>query len=424
VDGLDPVGLAIGVLIGAIVAWAITRSVGGSAREASARRIAELERDLAVSQQQLTAHAAASEAAEGRLREAFQSLAADALRQNSDQFITRAAETLDGIRKQGAGDLDLRRQAIDGVVSPIREHLERVAARVEELDRARVETFGALQQHIETVNRGQLEVANQTRGLVQALRAPQTRGRWGELNLKRVVELAGMTEHVDFVQQASVTTEDGRIRPDLVVQLPGSRDIVVDAKTPLDAYLRAVEAADADARAAALKQHAQQLRTHVSQLAGKAYWEQFDAAPDFVIMFVPGEAFLSSACLEDPTLLEEALDKKVILASPTLLVALLRTIALGWRQEKLAEHAARISETAMELLDRLATMATHFANIGGRLDGAVKAYNDTVSSLESRVLVTARRIRELGVGGKREIGEMERVEGSVRAISAPELTEG
>lgn len=421
---LDPASLAVGFLIGAIVAWTIVRFTGSAAREAAAKKTSELERDLAVSRQQLTAHSSATEAAESRFRETFQSLAADALRQNSDQFIARAAETFDGIRKQSAGDLDLRRQAIDGVVSPIREHLEKVAARVEELDRVRVEAFGALQQHIETVNRGQLEVANQTRGLVQALRAPQARGRWGELNLQRVVELAGMTEHVDFIQQASVATDEGRVRPDLLVRLPGSRDIIVDAKTPLEAYLRAVEAVDPDARGAALKQHAQQLRTHVTQLAGKAYWDQFDTAPDFVIMFVPGEAFLSAACLEDPTLLEEALDKKVILASPTLLVALLRTIALGWRQEKLAEHAERISQEATELLDRLMTMAQHFSDVGGKLDGAVRAYNSAVSSIESRVLVTARRIRELGVGGKREIAEIEPVESSVRSISAPEMTGG
>lgn len=384
---LDPLSLAVGAALAAVVTWALLRG-----------------------------RQAAAETAERQARDAFAALAADALRQNSDQFIARASETLDGIRRQAASDLDLRQQSIAGVVTPIREHLERVTVRVEELDRIRQESYGAIRQQLEAVALGQQDVATQARSLVQALRAPQARGRWGELQLERVVELAGMAEHVDFTQQVSVDTVEGRLRPDLVVHLPGDRTIVVDAKTPLDAYLRAVEATDGDHRAAALRQHGQQLRTHVGQLSSKTYWDQFGAAPDFVVMFVPGEAFLSAACLEDPQLLEDALHKRVILASPTMLVALLRTVALGWRHEKLAEHAEHIGGLAQELVERLATVAEHLGSAGDKLEGAVKAYNQAVGSLESRVLVTARKVRELGVGGKKEVPTVEPVVVTPRAL--------
>ncbi len=412
-----------GSLLGGVVTWVVAAGRHAGARAADRVRLVSLEKDLELARHQASAHAEAFERAESRFREAFQSLAGDALRANADQFITRAGEAMEAIRRQSLGEIDQRRESIAHLVAPIREHLEKVTTRVDELDRIRQEADGALRQHLTAMQTGQREVAEQTRHLVQALRAPQTRGRWGELQLQRVVELAGMAEHVDFEQQATFDSDAGKLRPDLVVRLPGGRTIVVDAKTPLDAYLRAVEAVEVSSRELALRQHGQQLRTHVTQLAGKGYWDQFTDTPDFVVMFVPGEAFLSAACLEDPRLLEDALEKKVILASPTMLVALLRTVALGWRQEKLAEHAERISEDARELLDRLAVMAEHFDGMGDKLRGAVKAYDQTVATLESRVLVTGRRIREHGVSGKKELPELTPIGQEPRRLSAAELTE-
>lgn len=408
-------------VLGAALAGVFAQFRSASAGRALEDRLRKAETDLAVERQKRASDSTAFERAESRLREAFSALAADALKANADHLISRATETLDAVRKQAAGDLDLRQQAIGGLVAPINEHLAKVSARVEELDRLRQEAYGALRQNIDDVRIGQRDVADQTRHLVQALRAPQVRGRWGEMQLHRVVELAGMAEHVDFSQQESVATEDGALRPDLIVRLPGDRTIVVDAKTPLDAYLRAVEATDEEARALALKQHGQQLRTHIGQLSAKAYWEQLGDAPDFVVMFVPGEAFLSAACLEDPGLLEAALDKRVILASPTLLVALLRTISMGWRQEKLAEHAQRISDEARELHDRIAVMAEHFVTMGSRLGKAVESYNAGIGSLESRVLVSARRISEYGVSVTKEIADTVPIEVAIRPISAAEL---
>lgn len=408
-------------LAGAGLAWAIVAARAASTRRDFDARLRTAETALAVERQRLASREAAFSEAEGRFREAFASLAADALRANADHFAARSAEALEAARRQAVQDLELRQQAIGGLVAPINEHLHKVTQRVEELDRLRQEAYGALRQNLDDVRLGQQTVADQARQLVQALRAPQVRGRWGEMQLHRVVELAGLAEHVDFTQQVSVAAEGGALRPDLVVRLPGGRSIIVDAKTPLDAYLRAVEATDEDARAAALRQHGQQLRTHIGQLSAKAYWDQFPDAPDFVVMFVPGEAFLSAACLEDPALLEAALDKRVILASPTLLVALLRTIAAGWRQEKLAEHALRISEDARELHDRIAVMAEHFVNMGSRLGKAVESYNAGIGSLESRVLVTARRLTEFGLTVTREIAEAAPVDVAVRPVSAPEL---
>lgn len=423
------IGLLVFVaLLAFAVGWLVAGSV--AARRAAAEHAAlreqltaartrlELERESRGEQQRALAQA------EETLKDAFARLAADALHRNNQSFIETAQERFGELRRGAAGDLDARQVAVAQLVAPVKESLELLNGRLHELERVRAEAYGALVAQVGQMATSQQSLQQEAANLVKALRTPQVRGRWGEMTLKRVVEMAGMLEHVEFVEQESLRTESGVQRPDLLVQLPGDKTIVVDAKTSLSAYLDATEAQDDAQREELLRQHAQQVRTHIQQLSAKAYWDQFPNAPDFVVMFLPGESFFSAACQKDPGLVEYAVERQVIPASPTTLITLLRAIAFGWRQERIAENAQEISELGRTLYERIGTLGGHFAKVGERLDSAVRSFNDAVGSLETRVLPSARRFRDLGAATAGEIDVLEPVERSARLVQAPELGEG
>jgi DNA recombination protein RmuC len=352
------------------------------------------------------------EEAELKLADAFKSLAADALRINTEDFLKRADEKLKADREVAQQAFDARQKAIDELVRPAKDSLEKLDAELRRIEADRRGSQGELKVQLENLG-------SQTGRLVDALRRPAVRGRWGEHQLRNVVETAGMLEHCDFLDQETIVGDDARYRPDMIVQLPGGKNVVVDSKAPLQAYLDSLELADGPARSAKLGEHARQIRQHVEQLASKAYWNALATTPEMVVMFLPGEMFFSAALQQDATLIEDAAKRKVVLASPTTLIALLKAIAYGWRQEQLAENAERISELGQDLHERLATMATHFIKLGGALRNSVDAFNSTVASLETRVMPSARRFRELGIGGKKDVEETAPIDVRPRELTTP-----
>ena len=358
------------------------------------------------------------------LKQAFTALSADALAHNTEQFVAlaegRLKEATAALSAKADGDTAARAAAIGRLLDPMASALQRVEGQLRTVERERESAYAGLREQVSAMATSSDQLRGETRQLVNALRAPQVRGRWGELQLERVVQLAGMVEHCDFSTQVTAAGDDGAIRPDMVVHLAGGKSIVVDAKVPFAAYLEAVESRDPDTHADRLAAHARQLRAHVDTLSGKAYWAAFEPSPEFVVLFVPGDPFLEAALQAEPTLLEYAFGRNVVIATPTTLIALLRTVAYGWRQEALARNAAAVHQLGKELHARLATMGTHVAKLGRSLDGAVESYNKTVSSLEARVLVTARRLTELKVADD-ELEAPAQVDRSPRRVSAPEL---
>jgi DNA recombination protein RmuC len=341
-----------------------------------------------------------------KLGDAFKALSSEALRSNNQSFLELAKITLEKYQTEAKGDLEQRQKAVEQLVTPIKQSLEKVDTQIQELEKSRRQAYGSLTEQVKSLVYTQEKLQSETGNLVKALRAPTVRGTWGEIQLKRVVEIAGMLEHCDFYQQQTVTTEDGRLRPDMLVRLPGGKNIVVDAKTPLQSYLDALESATDELRLSKLKSHAQQIRTHVSKLSAKSYWEQFQPTPEFVVLFLPGETFFSAALELDPALIEEGAKQQVILASPTTLIALLRAVYYGWRQEQVSENTRKISDLGQELHERIATMVEHLTKLGGSLGKAVEAFNSAVASFEGRVLPSVRKFEVLGAGSKKDIEEL------------------
>jgi DNA recombination protein RmuC len=358
-----------------------------------------------------------------RLVGTFAELSAEALQKNNEQFLALAETKLSQAQTAAQGELSQRQQAIAQLLGPLSETLARYEQGLQQIEVERKGAYAGLSEKVAQLTVGNDQLQKETRNLVTALRSPQTRGRWGEIQLRRVVEMAGMLEHCDFDEQVTTTTEEGRLRPDMIVHMPGDREMVVDAKVPLDAFLKLIDADDDAERTILQASHARQLRTHVDQLAKKEYWKQFDHSPEQVVAFIPGDQLLSAAYESDPTLQEHAMANGVFLTTPTMLIALLRSVAFGWRQETLAENAREVQKLGAEMYDRLRTMSTHLQRLQRSLTASVSAYNDAVGSLESRVLVSARRFPELGVmgAGTDDITELAPIAAAPRHLQAMEL---
>jgi DNA recombination protein RmuC len=439
-EGMDLLLLALGIGVGAVIGalavrarWAETLAERDAARADLAAARAErdesraegsvVEDHLRESERELVRlHAELEHAKTGqqKLAAEFERLSAEALRRNNEQFLQLARERLTNSEQRSVAELEQRRQAVEALVKPLTEQLGKVEAQLSAVERTRAEAYAELREQVKSMSHTSEQLRVETSQLVAALRAPQVRGRWGELQLRRVVEAAGMVEHCDFDEQASVRTDDGLLRPDLVVRMAGGKNVVVDAKVPFAGWLEAMEARDDQQRSARLKAHVRHVREHIDELAGKKYWEHLDPAPEFVVMFVPAEVFLNSAMDEDPALLEYAFERNVVLATPQTLVALLRTVAYTWRQEALARNAQDVLRLGRDLHGRLSTLGNHVNRLGNALTSAVKHFNSTVSSLESRVLVTARRFADLKVSDD-ELEAPAQVEVVARQVQAPEL---
>ena len=415
--------LVVGLTIGVGLAFVLFRLQQGELRmrlgkaEAESSELLRENRRLEKKEAVVETERKAAEEKLGLLDEAaksladtFKALSAEALKSNNQSFLDLAKTSFEKIQEGSKGDLEQRKQAIDQLVKPVKESLEKVDGNIRTIEKDREGAYKELRQEIKDLHQTQVNLRSETAKLVQALRTPNVRGQWGEVQLERAVEFAGMVEYCDFVQQESTTTEEGRLRPDLIVRLPNERRIIVDAKTPLSAYLDALTLEDEESRRARIQDHARHVREHIRTLGSKAYWRQFDETPEFVVLFLPGEAFFSAALEGDAELIEFGANEKVILATPTTLIALLKAVAYGWQQEKMAKHANRVSELGKELYDRLATLASHFSKLGGHLNRSVEAYNSAVRSTESRVLVTARKFKELGSGSDRDVEVLEPIE--------------
>ncbi len=407
--------LTLGVVIGALVGWL-------AARPEQARLQSELAKERAVHAERLKAYTDA----DVKLRETFQALSAEALQTNNAAFLDLAETRLRDARTEATSDIEARKKAIENLLAPMAKTLDQVDREIKDAERRRVESGAQLMQKIASLDVAGQSLRDETRRLTDALKRPGVRGRWGELQLKRVVELAGMIEYCDFTEQQTIQgDDDGRIRPDVIVRLPGGKRIVIDAKAPLDAYLRALEAPDEAARVNLLGEHARQVRSHIAQLSAKSYFDKVASTPEFVVMFLPGEMFFSAALEQDPSLIECGVEKRVIPASPTTLIALLRAVAYGWQQEAMEENARKISDLGKNLYEAVRTLGDRFQTLGSRLKSSLEAYNEAVGSLEGNVLVKARKFKDLqAANGGEEIKALEPIDRVPRMLQAPELTDG
>lgn len=386
-------------------------------------RTVEMETRLEAERQSHATKLRLLEDARTELSDAFQALSAEALRHNNQSFLELANVALSKFQETARGDLDLRQQAIDALVAPMRDSLEKVDGKINALEQARIGAYESLTAQVRSLVETQHQLRGETANLVNALRQPNTRGRWGEIQLRRVVELAGMLNYCDFTEQTSVSTEDGRLRPDMLVRLPAGKTVVVDSKAPIDAYFESVRTTEELVRLGHLKRHAGHIRGHVDSLSRKAYWEQFDQAPEFVVLFLPGENFFSAALEQDPSLIEHGVERKIIIATPTTLIALLRAVFYGWRQEALSKNALEISTLGRELYKRVGTLAEHLGKLGASLDGATRSFNSAVGSIESRVLVTARKLQELDASEiEAAVPFIEPLDHSARRLEAEEFS--
>jgi DNA recombination protein RmuC len=459
-DSLIPVVMVFtGIVVGAVVVWLLLRAQSQRSYEKgqadSATQVAALQERLAARDQEVQRvqqsfdkevaqrehlredngslkaqlegeRRAAQERSESfkqaadELSEKFKALSRDALKDNNQSFLDLARATLEKFQTGAKGDLELRQRAIDQLVKPLKESLERVDGKIGEMEKTRAGAYSELREQVRALTTSQLQLQAETGNLVKALRTPHIRGRWGEIQLRRVVELAGMLQYCDFTEQETVSTEDARIRPDVIVRLPGGRTIVVDAKVPFDAFYESISTTDDTVRLEKLKDHARLVRAHIGQLSKKSYWETVQPTPEFVLLFLPGENFYSAALEHDPKLIEDGVNQGVIIATPTTLIALLKAVSYGWRQEQMAANAQEVSKLGKDLYDRLRKFTEYFSDIGKNLDRALESYNRGVGSLEARVLVTARKFKERGAIGGEEIEILEPIDKSTRVLSLDE----
>lgn len=405
--------VALAVVIAGIAGWGITYLV-------LRRRVRELERENARLQGDIEVRMGLlqeTETLKQQFSEQFAHISSQVLERNSRQFLQLAEQNLKQYQEGAKQELSKREQAVENLVKPIRDQLEKTDQQLRQIEKERQEAYGSLAQHLRAMAETQSNLQAETANLVQALRRPEIRGQWGELTLRRVVELAGMVEHCDFDEQQTATGTDGTSRPDLIVRMPEAREIVVDAKTPLDAYISATQAADPDERDRHMQRFARHVRDKVRELSAKAYWSQFDRSPEFVVLFIPGEQFLGAALDINPELQEEALRQKVILATPNNLVALLKTIAFGWRQQAVAENAERIRQEGRTLYERLVTFTEHLGKVGKNLRTSVDNYNRAIGSLEHQLLPSARRFTEMGIQPRKELDELTPIDTTTRQVT-------
>jgi DNA recombination protein RmuC len=384
----------------------------------SEKTTATVTAQLASSQENLAQQRALLDQARQQLRDAFASLSAEALAKNNHAFLQLARETFATVSAEATGSLDQRKAQIEALLTPMRELLNQYQSRLGDIEKSRVESYSMLREQLGVLSETQRTLNVQTGNLVTALRRPSTRGQWGEISLRKLVELAGMSGKCDFSEQTSVDGEEGKLRPDMVVHLPGGREIVIDCKAPLDAFLDAAAVEDEDLRRVHLARHSQQVRTRARELGMKNYWLQFKRSPEYVVMFLPGEAFLYAAVEQDGTLIEDCMKNRVIVATPTTLIALLKAIEFGWRQEAITENAEQIRVLGKELYDRIAVLAAHFQKVGQNLASTIDSYNSAVASMETRVLVTARKISEMGAKSEKELPDVAPVDSRPRELSA------
>ncbi len=413
---LFAIALAVGVVVGAALNAILTQTE----RRRLEREVERLDTELNLRMDMSEERENAMKLATAELSSKFGNLATESLKHNSEQFLKLAQQNLGTFQAQAKSELSERSKAVEALVKPIKEALTKTEAQIASMEKARSEAYGNIYAQLGTMQQSQKALKDETRNLVNALRRPEVRGQWGEMTLKRLVELAGMVEQCDFYEQEHVSGEDGAIRPDMIIRMPDDRELVVDVKTPLDAYLSAVEASTDKEREDALARHARKVSERIRELSSKAYWSQFPRSPEFVILFIPGDQFLSAALNERPQLIDDALRQKIILATPTSFVALLKSVAYGWRQLSLADNAEEIRKLGEDLYDRLAVFGEHMNRLGKQLGGSVKHFNQAVGSLERKVLPGARKFAELGVQAKKPLPDLDSVEALTREAPAAE----